>query len=458
LLPKTDTIHIPNQVQVIDSVKITEPPTFPDSLQNDTIKKKETPVLEAPVNYNAAESIVIDLNSRKVFLFKQAVVTYQDIELKADSIVLDLNTREVYAEGVKDTAGVVQGSPIFKDGSDEFESKTIRYNFKTGKGIIEDVKTKQGEGYVQSARTKKIDEKIFIMKNGKYTTCDADHPHFYLNMTKAKVISNKKIITGPAYMVLEDFPIYFPILPFGFFPSSEKYSSGIITPSYGEEENRGFFLKGGGYYIAASPYYDLTLKGDLYSKGSRATYISSNYKKRYKFSGSFSFSYNLNQYGEKDLPDSYKTKGFSVVWSHSQDSKADPYQSFSASVSLSTSSYDKENSDDYESYLSTTKSSSISYTKKWENTPFNMSVNFRHSQNSTDSTMTLSFPEITFSMSKQYPFKSHKHADSQRFYEKIGISYTGNIKNTITAKEDEILKKSLVRDWENGWKIGRAHV
>ena len=196
---------------------------------------------------------------KKKFLYKDAVTTYQDIELKADYIVLDLNTKEVYAEGVKDTAGVVQGSPVSKDGSDEFECKTTRYNFKSGKGIIEDAKTKQGEGYIQSALTKKIDKDVFIMKNGKYTTCDANHPHFYLNMTKAKVISNKKIITGPAYMVLEDFPIYFPILPFGFVPSSEKYSSGIIIPSYGEEENRGFFLKGGGYYIAVSPYYDYKL-------------------------------------------------------------------------------------------------------------------------------------------------------------------------------------------------------
>ena len=450
LLPRTDPVNV--QRQIVDSVKVWDNPALNDSLQNDTIQTKEAPALEAPINYNAADSIVIAPDSKKVFLYKEAVVTYQDIELKANYIALDLNTKEVYAEGVKDTAGVIQGSPVFKDGSDEFESKTIRYNFKSGKGIIEDVKTKQGEGYVQSALTKKIDKDVFIMKNGKYTTCDADHPHFYLNMTKAKVISNKKIITGPAYMVLEDFPIYFPILPFGIFPSSEKYSSGIIIPSYGEEENRGFFLKGGGYYIAASPYYDLTLKGDIYSQGSWATYISSNYKKRYKFSGSFSFSYNLNQYGEKDLPDSYKTKGFSIVWSHSQDSKANPYQSFSASVNLSTSSYDKENSDDYESYLSTTKSSSISYTKKWENSPFNMSANFRHSQNSTDSTMTLSLPEMTFSMSKQYPFKSDKRVGKQRFYEKIAISYTGNIKNTITAQEDEILKKSLVRDWSNGWK------
>lgn len=422
-----------------------------DSLANDTTAK-EAPVLEAPISYNAADSIVVSLDGKKVYLYKDAVVTYQEIELKADYIRLDLNSKEVYAEGVPDTAGVISGAPVFKDGSDEFESKNIRYNFKTQKGIIEDVKTEQGEGYVQGKRTKKVDKEVFIMKDGKYTTCDADHPHFYLNMTRAKVISNKKIITGPAYMVLEDFPIYFPILPFGFFPNSPSYSSGVIIPSYGEEQNRGFFLREGGYYIAASPYYDLTLKGDIYSKGSWATYLSSNYKKRYKFSGNFSFSYNVNQYGERDLPTSYKTKGFSVRWSHTQDSKANPFQSFSANVNLSTSSYDKENSTNVQNYLSTTKSSSISYTKKWENSPFNMSVNFRHSQNSTDSTMTLSFPEMTFNMSKIYPFRSKNRAGKLKFYEKIGFSYTGNIKNTITAKEDEILKQSLIKDWDNGWR------
>ncbi len=449
-LLEPDTIKTSEAIP--DTIKIKGSPATADSLQNDTTKKAQAPVLEAPINYNAKDSIVVALDSKKVFLYKEAVVTYQDIELKADFIQLDLNTKEVYAEGVKDTAGVVQGSPVFKDGSDEFESKDIRYNFKSQKGIIHDVKTEQGEGYVQSERAKKTDKDVFIMKNGKYTTCDADHPHFYLNMTKAKVISNKKIITGPAYMVLEDFPIYFPFLPFGFFPNSESYSSGIIIPSYGEEQNRGFFLREGGYYIAASPYYDLTLKGDIYSKGSWATYLSSNYKKRYKFSGNFSFSYNLNQYGEKDLPTSYKTKGFSVRWSHTQDSKANPFQSFSANVNLSTSSYDKENSNDIQNYLSTTKSSSISYTKKWENSPFNMSVNFRHSQNSTDSTMSLSFPEMTFNMSKIYPFRAKHRSGKLKFYENIGFSYTGNIKNSITAKEDVILKKSLVKDWSNGWK------
>ncbi len=433
---------------VPDSIK-TSPK---DSVAVDTVKKSTPVVLEDPIAYNATDSIVMSLDAKKVYLYKNAVVTYQDIELKADYIQLDLNAKEVYAEGLPDTTGVMQGEPVFTQGSDKYESRTMRYNFKSGKGIIQDVRTQQGEGYVEGERTKKVGKNVFIMKNGKYTTCDKEHPDFYLMMTKAKVIANKTIVTGPAYMVLEDFPIYFPFLPFGFFPSSPTYSSGIIIPSYGEETNRGFFLREGGYYWAASPYYDLTLKGDIYSKGSWATYISSNYKKRYKFSGSFNFSYNVNKYGESGASDAYKTKGFSIKWSHSQDSKANPYQSFSASVNLSTSSYDKENSNDYESYLSTTKSSSISYSKKWENTPFSMSVNLTHSQNSSDSIMSLSLPVMTFTMTKIYPFRAKQRSGALKWYEKIGFSYTGNIKNTISAREDSILKKSLLKDWSNGWK------
>ncbi|MGQ7870334.1 putative LPS assembly protein LptD [Sunxiuqinia sp. sy24] len=409
-------------------------------------------VLEAPITYNATDSIVISLDGKKVYLYKEAVVNYQAIELKADYIELDLQTKEVYAEGVPDSADVMQGEPVFKDGQEEFESETLRYNFETQKGIITEVKTQQGEGYVHSERTKKIDANAFILKKGKYTTCDADHPHFYLRMTKAKVISNKKIITGPAYLVLEDFPIYFPMIPFGFFPNSPTYSSGIIIPTYGEEQNRGFFLREGGYYWAASQYFDLTVKGDIYSKGSWGSNLHTNYKKRYKFSGSFDFRYNVNRYSDPGLPDFSRSPGFSLQWSHSQDSKANPFQTFSANVNLSTTSYDKQNSYNVQSYLQTTKSSSISYSKKWENSPFNMSSSFRHSQNSRDSTISLSFPELTFSMSKIYPFKQKGRVGAAKWYEKIGFSYTGNIKNSITAREDELLNKSLVTDWSNGWK------
>lgn len=452
--------ELPVEGQTIDPVPadLFQPDTLSVDgieLEADTASRADslsTTKLEAPITYNAADSIVVSLDGQKVFLYKEGVVNYQAIELKADFIQLDLNTKEVYAEGLPDSAGIMQGEPVFRDGDEEFECKTLRYNFETQKGIITHVKTQEGEGYLHSERTKKIDANSFILKKGVYTTCDADHPHFYLRMTKAKVISNKKIITGPAYLVLEDFPIYFPMIPFGFFPNSPSYSSGIIIPTYGEEQNRGFFLREGGYYWAASPYFDLTLKGDIYSKGSWGSNIRTNYKKRYKFSGNFNLSYNVNRYSDPGLPDFRRSPGFSVTWSHSQDAKANPFRSFSANVNLSTTSYDRENSYDVQSYLSTTKSSSISYSKKWENSPFNMSANFRHSQNSTDSTMSLSLPELTFSMEKIYPFKRKDAVGSQKWYEKIGFSYTGNIRNSITAREDEILNQSLITDWSNGWK------
>ncbi len=427
-----------------------EPALIQDSVA--VADSSRSTVLDAKIAYNALDSIVVSLDGQKVYLYNDAVVTYQSIELKADYIELDLQNKEVYAEGVPDSADVVQGNPIFRDGEEEFESKTMRYNFESEKGIITDVKTQQGEGYVHSERTKKIDAESFILKKGKYTTCDADHPHFYLRMTKAKVISNKKIITGPAYLVLEDFPIYFPMIPFGFFPNSPSYSSGIIIPSYGEEQRRGFFLKEGGYYWAASEFFDLTVKGDIYSKGSWATKMNTNYKKRYKFSGALDFSYNVNRFSEPGLPDFSRSPGFSVRWRHSQDPKANPFQTFSASVNLSTSSFEKENANTIQNYLSTTKSSSISYSKKWENSPFNMSASFRHSQNSQDTTISLTVPELTFSMSKIYPFKQKDRVGKPKWYEKIGISYTGNIRNSISTKEYELFDKSLIGDWKNGWK------
>ncbi|BBE20891.1 hypothetical protein AQPE_5086 [Aquipluma nitroreducens] len=416
------------------------------------------PLLEAIITYSAADSIIPDFENQKMYMYKNAVINYQNIELKADYIMLDLVSKEVYAEGLPDSTGTIVGTPVFKEGDEEFESKTMRYNFETQKGFITDVKTTQGDGFVHSDLTKKISKDEFILEKGKYTTCDAEHPHFYLRMTKAKVISNKKIITGPAYMVLEDFPIYFPMIPFGYFPNSTTYTSGILIPTYGEEQTRGFFLREGGYYWAASDHFDLALRGDIYSKGSWATKLHSNYKVRYKFSGSLDFSYNLNKYSEQPLPDARTTRGFSLAWSHSQDSKANPNRTFSASVNLSTSSFDKENTymnnaTSVQTYLQTQKSSSISYTKKFENSPFNMSVNLRHSQNSRDTTISLSLPELTFNMSKINPFKVKNRIGPVRWYEKISFSYSGNIKNSISnVKEKDFLKQSLIKDWQNGWQ------
>jgi hypothetical protein len=420
----------------------------PDTLISDSAKKV---VIEAPIDYVAEDSIIVSFDGQKVYLYNNAKINYQDIELTANYMILDLETKEIYAEGTKDTTGNLVGKPVFQQGSERFESKTLRYNFQTQKGIITEVVTEQGEGFIHSALTKKISKDEFVLKDGKYTTCDAEHPHFYLHLSRAKVISNKKIITGPAYMVLEDFPLYFPTLPFGYFPSSPKYSSGILMPAYGEEGNRGFFLRDGGYYWAASDYLDLALRGDIYSRGSWAAKLHTNYRVRYKFSGGFDFRYAVNIYGQKGLDTYTKSPQFQITWSHSQDAKANPNRTFSASVNFSTSGYDKQNSYySAQSYLRTQKSSSISYTKRWENTPFSVSANLRHSQNSTDSTITLSLPELTFNVAKFYPFKFKNRKGPPKWYENFGFNYSANMRNTITAKEKDVLKKNILTDWQNG--------
>lgn len=444
----TEENLIPEMVPVDTIVSDT---TALDSISADTIKK---PVIEDPIVYNAEDSIVVSFDGQKVYLYNNAKVTYQQIELTAYYIELNLETKEIFAKGILDSTETMVQKPLFKQGSEEYESETMRYNFETEKAFITKVVSKQGEGFILSDRTKKIGEETFITEKAKYTTCDAEHPHFYMHLTKAKVISNKKIITGPAYMVLEDFPIYFPILPFGYFPNSPTYSSGILVPTYGEEQNRGFFLRDGGYYWAAGEYFDLAVRGEVYSKGSWGVQTHTNYRKRYKFSGGFDFRYNVNVYGESGLDTYQKSKQYAIIWNHSQDQKANPSRTFSASVNLSSSGYDKQNS--YEGqiggnqYLQTQKSSSISYSQKFENTPFNMSINLRHSQNSLDTTLTLSLPEMTFSMAKIYPFRKKNRTGPVKFYEKFGINYTGNLRNTITAKEYDLLKKDFPDDWKNG--------
>lgn len=422
-----------------------------DTSMVDTVSTPKT-VINDPIQYDAADSMVVSLDGQKVYLYNKAHVSYQNIELEAYYIELDLEKKEIFAKGVVDSTGEMQQKPVFRQGGEEYESETMRYNFETEKAIITKVVTQQGEGFIHSDKTKKIGEDVFITKDAKYTTCDAEHPHFYLNLTKAKVISNKKIITGPAYMVLEDFPIYFPFIPFGYFPNSPTYSSGILMPKYGEEQNRGFFLRDGGYYWAASEYFDLAVQGDIYSKGSWGVRAKTNYKKRYKYSGNFSFDYAINKYGEKGTVDRTESTQFKLLWSHTQDPKANPNRTFSASVNLSTSGYDKQNAYTTNEYLTTTKSSSISYSRRFENTPFNLSINARHSQNTRDSMMTLSLPEMTFNMAKVYPFRKKNRSGKLKFYENFGFTYTGNFKNEITAKENEILHSSFAKDWRNGIK------
>ncbi|MBN2742777.1 MAG: LPS-assembly protein LptD [Marinilabiliaceae bacterium] len=411
----------------------------------------------AEIKYTAKDSIIFSLDGQKVFLYQDAVVTYQDIELKAWFIEIDLERKEAYACGTVDTLGAEIGLPVYKDKQGEYTMRTMRYNFESKKALIEHVVTEQGEGFVVSDVAKKSDDNVFCLKGGMYTTCDHhDHPHFGLRLTKAKVIPGRKIITGPAYFVMEDVPIYFLFIPFGFVPSTSKYSSGIIMPSYGEESTRGFFLRNGGYYWAASDYFDFTVTGDVYMNGSWGLRTGSVYKNRYRYSGNFNAQYIKTITSEKDLPDYATSSDMSLTWSHRQDAKANPYRSVNASVNYSTSSFDRKNIANVVNtnlLAQNTKRSSISYTQRWPDNPFNLSVNLLHSQNSRDTSIDLTIPDLTLTMNRLTPFKSkNKVGGKEVWYEKISFSYSATTKNYISTKESDLFTSASNDDWKNGVK------
>lgn len=414
--------------------------------------------IDAEVVYDAKDSITMTMNgSRKVFLYGDAEVKYLDITLTAACIELDLDSSLTYAYGLKDSLGVESGLPVFTDSKGSYEMRTIKYNFKSKKALIEHVVTEQGEGYVVSNLAKKAPDDSFCIKNGHYSTCDHhDHPHFYLNLTKAKVIPGKKTITGPAYLVVEDIPLYPIGIPFGFIPTTSSYSSGIIMPSYGEESNRGLFLRDGGYYWAASDYFDFALTGDIYANKSWGLKGASKYKNRYKYSGNFNVQYIVNLNGEEELSNFTKSKDFSVTWSHSQDSKANPFQTFSASVNYSSSSFDQNNVSSIinaEKLATNTKQSSISYSRRFADLPFNFSANILASQNTRDTSVSFTAPDLTLTMNRIFPFKSkNKVGNKEAWYEKLSLSYTGNLKNSISTKEYNLSDAKFPKDWQNGVK------
>ena len=427
--------------------------TKKDSIALDSLKvPQSSDDFDALVEYTADGKITINNSANKIYMYKNAQVKYKDIELKADFIELNRDSNLVHAMGKPDSTGTIVGKPIFKQGEQEFEADELRYNFQTKKGIVYGVVTEQEGGFIHSGKTKLMNDSTYNMRDGKYTTCDAEHPHFYLQMTKAKVLSNKKIVTGPAYLVVEDIPIYFLFIPFGFFPNSPKYSSGFLMPTYGDEINRGFFLRDMGYYWAANDYFDVALRGDIFSKGSRGIKMHTNYRLRYKFSGGFDVNFYKNVFGDKGLPDYKIQNDFAITWNHSMDTKASPNQTFSASVNFSTSQYDQNNSYTTQNYLTNTKQSSIAYTKRWENSPFSMSANLRHSQNSRDTTINLTFPQLTFTVNRFYPFKSKNSSGKEKWYQKIGINYSFDMQNSINTKEYNLMHSNLSKDWQNGVK------
>ena len=445
ILPASDTAA----VAASDSMLV----TAPDSVAGAATPKKRDE-LEAPVIYQSKDSMVWQKNGN-AYLYGDGQVNYQQIELKANEITIDLETSTVYAQGTTDSLGAVTGKPVFADGGTPYESKTMSYNFKSRKGLINNVTTQQGEGYMTSNTVKKGAEDEFYIRNGRYTTCDEhEHPHFYLALTRAKMRPDEDIVFGPAYLVVADVPL--PLaLPFGFFPFTKDYSSGFIIPSYGDELERGFYLRDGGYYFAISDLMDLKLTGEIFTKGSWGTNAISNYRKRYKYSGNVNLSYLVTKTGEKNMPDYSVSKNFKVVWSHRQDAKANPNQNFSASVNYATTNYERNNlSSMYNPSLTSQsiRTSSVSYSRSFPEQKLNLSSSFNVSQNMRDSTLAVTLPSLNWSVSRIYPFKKKKARGEEKWYEKISFTYTGSLSNSITAKENEILEKNIIKDWRNGVK------
>lgn len=421
-----------------------------DTLAKDSIRRSPN-ALDAPVNYQAKDSMVMTAGNM-AYLYGEGNVKYQQIELQAEEIIMSLDSSLVFAQFGTDSIGQEFGYPLFKDGDQEYEAKTMRYNFKTKKGYITDVITQQGEGYVTADQTKKLDNNDMFMLGGKYTTCDNhEDPHFYIQMTKAKVRPKKNIVTGPAYLVLEGVPL--PLgLPFGFFPFSTTYSSGVIFPSFGEESARGFFLRDGGYYFAISDYIDLALTGEIYTKGSWGVQARSSYKKRYKYSGNFNLAYLITKLGDKGLPDYSKTKDFKIAWTHTQDPKANPYRTFSASVNFGSTSYDRNQINSLYNPANTnnTKASTVNITQRFPNFPLSLSANMNITQRTQDSSINVTLPSLNISLTRIYPFKRKNPIGGERWYEKISFQYTGELRNSIDTKDSLLFKSNLIKDWKNG--------
>lgn len=424
--------------------------------------------IEHPVEYVAKDSLVL-MGNGTAFLHGKGDVKYDKLELTSEYIRVKMDSSTVYARGVwtpydkndstsrpGDGRGEWVGLPVFKDGNDSYESNEMTYNLKTQKGYIRHAVTEQGEGYIIADKTKKMEGNEMMMAGGQYTTCDDhDHPHFYLRMTKAKVVPGDYIATGPAYMVVGDVPLPLAI-PFGFFPFTDKYSSGLIMPNYADDMERGLGLRGLGYYFAINDYVDLEVTGEIYTKGTWSVNARSNYRKRYKFNGNFSLSYRNDVRGEKDMPNYSAAKNFSVKWTHTQDSKANPYCNFSASVDFGTSGYNRSNINAYYNPNLTsqnTKSSRINYTQRFPDSPWSISATASITQRTKDSTMTLELPTLTWSMGTIHPFKRKKAVGKEKWFEKITLSYNGAGKIGVqNIKEDKILHSDFLRDWQTGLK------
>lgn len=459
LQKSVDTVQTTIDTTQMDSLQLAiykHNKAIDDSIRVDSIMKSKSNGIEAPVTYSADDSLVYDAKTRVAHLYGSAKMNYQNMKLSSDNVSMNLDSNLVRANGTTDSTaeGGIKGKPEFTLSGQEYTSDSMAFNIKSKRGMIKGVYTAQDDGFLTGERAKRDSSGVVYIQHGRYTTCDKPHPDFYIALSRAKVRPGKDVVFGPAYLVVADVPLPLAI-PYGFFPFSKKYSSGFIMPSYGEENDRGFYLRDGGYYFAISDKWDLKLLGEIYTRGSWGVSAASNYRKRYKYSGSFLFSYQNTKTGDKGLPDYISERSFKLQWNHQQDPKANPNSTLSASVNFASSSYERNNLNSMynpQTLSQSTRTSSVSWSRQFPNIGLSISTTVNLSQSMRDSTINLTLPDLNISLSRLYPFKRKKAMGKERWYEKIAMSYTGQLSNSIAGKEDRILRANFAKEWKHGFQ------
>ena len=418
----------------------------------DSVSLLQKSSLDVPAFTTARDSIVEDFSNGKrlIYYYGEVSVNYGNMKLTADYMEYDLNSGILYARGTADTTGTIVGRPVMEQGGKSYTMDEVRYNFNTQKARITNMVTQEQDGTLHGKNIMMMPDKSINITHGKYTVCDCEEPHYYMHLTAAKVMTrpSQKTVFGPAYPVIADVPL--PIgLPFGFIPKRPDRATGILFPTFGEESSRGFYLRDLGFYFVIGDYFDIAVTGDIYTLGSWAVDLNSRYKVNYKCNGSFSLTYSNDQVGEKGSTDFFQTRNFGLRWSHSQDPKARPGTSFTASVNFSSPSNNRYNSTSVQEALQNQISSSISYSKNW-NGKFNLSINALHNQNSRDSSYSFTLPNVTFSVSRFYPFKIKNRVGKEKWFEKFSLGYNTTLQNRINFKASEFNKPGFWDKFQNG--------
>ena len=427
-----------------------------DSVKADTLvpgfRRISSSAIDQKVTYSAAGQIRRDIANKKIILTDKAVVNYGTVEIKADSMIFNMSNNLLFAAGRPDTSGTMTGTPVFREGSNEFKCDELTYNFKTKKALVKNIVTKQDEGLIHSSYTKLLEDGTSNISKSTYSTCDAEIPHFYINMPKARVYPGEKIISGPGNLVVEGIPLPL-VIPFGYFPiNTNRSSSGILFPSFGQERERGYSFKDMGYYFAASRYMDLSIKGDIYSNGTWLANAITNYNRLYRYSGNLNFGYASNITGYKGLENYSQSTNWRLGWAYNQDPKASPGSRFSASVNMSSSGYDRQNSYNVTDHVTTTRQSSVSYSKSWAGTPFNLSASANQSQNVRNKTVDVNLPKVSLNMARIYPLKMKRGTGKTKWYQELQFQYSSSLDNRISTYDSLLFTDQALKSSRNGFK------